>query len=96
MNKRHFYLIGTLPAVIIQENGKKEIAKLKCKIEIPGNDAQLRNILGIKASDDHTAKKYQTEIQEMVIRLEKLINRIMETKVFAGKPLKQLAIVNFG
>lgn len=95
LNKHKIYLIGTLPVLFIWASGKKELSKIKTKLEIQIGDPQLRNILGAKADDERVGKKYKTEIDAMVISFEKCLNNAIKTKSFANIPLASISIVNF-
>lgn len=93
--EKKIYLIGSLPVVVFYKDGKKEITKLKSKIEIPGNDPALKNILGIKATDEKRSKRYKHEINTLTERFNRLIKKLSEAKKLSDKPVKSLAIINF-
>ncbi|RJQ67324.1 MAG: hypothetical protein C4519_24315 [Desulfobacteraceae bacterium] len=93
-NGRQFYLIGTLPVLLIHEGGKKEITKLKDKEPIACDDPYLRKLLGVRATENlEYIKKYREPLTEIVLRLEKAIDKMAETKIFAGKRIEKLAII---
>jgi len=95
LNKHKFYLIGSLPVLFIWADGSKEASKIMTRVEIPVGDPNLRNILGARAVDEAIAKKYSVEIMSMATSIMKSIETAVESKVFAGKPLKSISIVNF-
>lgn len=88
-------LIGTLPIVLFFKDGSKDYAKLKHAVVVKETDAELRNALGARAVDDRVGKKYGTEIMELVIGMERAINKATELGIYAGMPIKALGIVNY-
>jgi hypothetical protein len=89
-----FYLIGTLPLAITYPSKNTEIAKVNVREKIEKNDPQLRNMLGIKASEC-TRDRYKEPIKEMVLKLEKILMDTTQKKEWRGKTIENIAIINF-
>jgi len=93
LNKHRFYLIGILCTLLIYDNGKKEIAKLMVKEEIPIGDPKLKSLIGVKATDLIRVKKYEIEINILTLKLEKVLKAILSAKSFNKKSLKDIRII---
>ena len=95
LSKHIITLIGTLPVVIVWKDGSKEVTKIKVAVPITLGDPELKNALGARAVDERVGKKYAAEIMTMVEKLKAVIEKAMDLKEFAGKPMKSLSIINF-
>lgn len=93
LSKHKIYIIGVLPILFIFSDGKKDINKLMAKEEIPIGDPQLRNLMGVKATDLIKLKKYEDKIAAIIIKLEKALKKIKRTKKFLDKPIKDIKII---
>jgi hypothetical protein len=79
--------------LVVYHNGKKEIAKLMAKEEIPIGDPKLKSMIGVKATDLIRVKKYETEINILILKLEKGLKNILSAKQFNKMPIKDIRII---
>ena len=93
MSKHKIYIIGVLPILFIFADGRKEVNKLQAKEEIPIGDPQLRNLMGVKATDLIKLKKYEDKIAAIIVKLEKALKKIKKTKKILDKPIKDIRII---
>jgi len=89
-----FYLIGSLPALIVYSNGKKEVANLKARERINADDPYLREMVGVKATSKAHKTKYKIQIDKIASALEKSITRALRSHKWQNKPINQLMLVN--
>lgn len=89
-----FYLVGSLPALIVYGSGKKELANLKVREKIDADDPKIRDMVGVKASTRAHREKYRVQIDKMVAVLEKSVTRALKTYKWKDKPINQLILVN--
>lgn len=87
-----FYLIGSLPVLIVYKNGTKELANLKSREIISVDDPKLREMVGVKATAHK--EKYKFQIDKIATILEKTITKAMQARQWHNKPINQLMLVN--
>jgi len=88
-----FYLIGSLPVLLLYQSGQKQIANLKAREEIQSDDPYLREMTGVKASDKIQKLKYKEQIERMVFQLEKAVESALKVNRWFGQPIKDLILV---
>jgi hypothetical protein len=72
---------------------ENSVCKLQAREEIPLGDPQLRNLMGVKATDLIRLKKYNDKIEAIIKTLDKALNKIKKTKTFANKKITDLKII---
>jgi len=88
-----FFIIGVLPVFIEYKDGKKERASINRHITVP-KDPMLRTLQGMKVGNFKDIKKYKKNIEQIIERLEKTFKKIVATKKFNKKAIKDIYIIN--
>src|SRR5574343_1810904 len=68
-----FFVIGTLPVLIVYENGEQEVAKLYAHDNIKEAQKDMRFVFGKKATDEIKLKNYRQNINTICKKLEYVI-----------------------
>ncbi len=89
-----FFIIGTLPVIIIYKDGKEEKAGINGHVKVK-KDPNLRSIQGVCGANDEKYKLYAKEVGEIVSQLKKAFMRISNGEKFKDKEVDKILIINF-
>ncbi len=87
-----FYLIGTVPVLIIFKNGEKQTSSFNSAITVE-RDPCLRTLHKVKAEKSRHLN-YWEKIKEVADELEKGILKLIKKGKLKGKEIEKLLIVN--
>jgi hypothetical protein len=88
-----FFIVGALPVFISYQDGKRERANINRHVEVP-KDPALRTLQGMKVGNFEDIKKYKKNIEQIINKLEKVYTRILTSKSFNKKAIKDIYIIN--
>ena len=88
-----FFIIGVLPVFIEYKDGTGERASINKHLAVM-RDPWLRSIHGQRVGDGLGTGKYKKEIGKIAEKLEKAFKKILDTKSFNKKAIKDIYIIN--
>ncbi len=88
-----FYIIGMLPVLVEYEDGQKERASVNSYI-VAKKDPMLRTLHGKRVGNFEGVERFKKEIVKIIEKLEKSFLKIMDSKYFNKKAIKNIYIIN--